>query len=246
MIEKNRNKVFCFSADSARAETMLEVLVKTTETYSDWFGDMKDYKGYTIIEVPEGYGSQADVTSFCLTADYFKNPKENTGIYHELSHIWDVKPLEAEPCRFESEGRAQFLQFLLSQRFDDKSDAISNAVQRYLDNIRKDFTENEGYQSIAVKDYGIADITEYSYTLGMVIFAMFYDLAGEENFNKAIRSYFSAFYQKGATLEDFLNCCKKYAPFNAEKFFNDWIYSTNAVKLIVEGTSYEDLKSLYR
>lgn len=245
-IEKNKNRIFCFKADTVRAKSLLNVLESTVETYTEWFGEIKAYKGYTIIEVPEGYGSQADVTSFCLTADNFKNQMENTGIYHELSHLWDVKPLEKEPCRFESEGRAQFLQFLMSQRSDSKSDATSNAISRYMDVTKKDFRENPGFQSIPVKNYGIADMTQYSYTLGMIIFAMFYELAGEENFNNSIRLYLSTYSEKGATLDDFIMCCKKYAPFDAEKFFNDWVYSTNAVKLIVEGTSYDDLKALYR
>lgn len=245
-IERNRNKVFCFRTDTAAAKAMLDALEKTVETYSEWFGDIKDYKGYTIVEVPEGYGSQADVSSFCLTADNFKNPKDNSGLYHELSHLWDIIPFENEPCRLESEGRAQFLQFLLSEKFDNKGDAISNAIQRYLNDIQKNFRKNAGYQAIPVRDYGISNMTEYSYTLGMIFFAMFYDLAGKENFNKAIRSYVSGDYKNGASLDDFVGCCKKYAFFNAEKFFNDWIYSVNAIKLIVDGASYEELKALYR
>ena len=31
--------------------------------YTRWFGPLHDYLGYAVIEIPDGWGSQADVTS---------------------------------------------------------------------------------------------------------------------------------------------------------------------------------------
>lgn len=245
LTEKDRNKVYCFRADTAGAVKMLNALKKSVEKYSEWFGEIKDFKGYTIIEVPEGYGSQADVTSFCITADNFRNPKDNNAIYHEISHLWNVKPLDKLPCRFESEGLAQFMQFLLSEQIDQNPGAVSGAVQKYINNIQKAFREKPEYQEVPVKDYGVSDMTQYSYTLGMVIFALYFDLTGQESFNKALRAFFSTYGEKGATLDDFIACCKKYSGFDTQNFFNDWIYTTNGVKQIVEGTTYEKLRAAY-
>ncbi len=246
VIEKNMNKIFCFKSDTAGARSMIDALEKTIETYSGWFGEIRDYQGYTIVEVPQGYGSQADVASFYLMESNFKTTKENPGIYHEIAHLWDVKPAEDNPCRFESEGRAQFLQFLLPAQINSNIKIVHDAAQKYLDDIKKDFTAKPEYQDVPVKNYGISDMTEYSYTLGMVVFALFYDLAGEKHFNNAIRSYFSGYSGKRATLNDFTGCCIKNAPFDARKFFDDWIYSTSGVGLIVKGYTYEDLRSAYR
>ena len=223
----------------------MNALEKSMEKYSDWFGNIKDYKGYTIIEVPEGYSSQADVASFCITADNFKNPSDNSAIYHEISHLWNVKPLEAQPCRLESEGLAQFLQFLISEQIENKCDVVSGMAQNYLNNIRKNFIERPEFQKIPVKDYGTSDMTQYSYTLGMVVFAMFYELAGQENFNSAIKDFYSSYSEKGATLEDFIACCKKYSLFKSDRFFNDWVYTANGIKCIIEGISYNELRSAY-
>jgi len=60
------------------------------------------------------------------------------------------------------------------------------------------------------------------------------------------RSFYSSFGDTGATLDEFINNCKRSVPFNAERFFNDWIYSTNAIKLIIEGKSYNESKDYYK
>jgi aminopeptidase N len=244
-IEKGSNKIFCFRNDTASAGRMINSLDNALGKYSEWFGQIADYKGYTIIEVPEGYSSQADATSFCITADNFKNPSDNFALYHEISHLWNVKPLEDRPCRFESEGLAQFLEFLITEQIEDRSDVISGMAQKYLSNIRKNFIEKPEFQKIPIKDYGTSDMTQYSYTLGMVVFSMFYELTGQENFNKSIKDFYSSFRERGATLDDFIGCCKKYSRFDADRFFNDWIYTDNGLKRIVEGASYRELRSAY-
>jgi Peptidase family M1 domain len=244
--DKNGNKIYYFKEDSVAASIMLHSMERTVDLLTDWFGSVRDFKGYSIIEVPEGYSSQQDVTSFNITADNFNNPEGMLTIYHEISHLWNVKPLEPQPCRFESEGLAQFMEFLISEKLDKKEHAVYEAAQKYLDNVRKDFNEKPEYQDVSIDDYGIRNMTSYSYTLGMVIFSLFYDLTGQERFNQIIRSFYSSFGDTGATLDDFINNCKRSVPFNAERFFNDWIYSTNAIKLIIEEKSYDELKDYYK
>jgi aminopeptidase N len=160
--------------------------------------------------------------------------------------LWNVKPLETQPCRFESEGFALFMEFLISEKLDKKEHAVYDAAQKYLDNVRKDFKEKPEYQDVSIKDYGIHNMTSYSYTLGMVVFSLFYDLTGQERFNQIIRSFYSSFGDKGATLDDFINNCRRSGPFKTERFFNEWVYSTNAIKIIIAGKSYNELKDYYR
>jgi aminopeptidase N len=57
---------------------------------------------------------------------------------------------------------------------------------------------------------------------------------GSDHFNKIIGSFYAEYSPKGATLDEFINFYKKLAPLDLEKFFNDWIYSTEAIKLVVE------------
>ncbi len=246
LLEKSKNKIYYFLCDSTGAQTIMSALEASLELYTSWFGTLDNYQGFTIIEVPEGYGSQMDVTAFIITADNFKKPGEMYTIYHEVAHLWNVKHLDPQPCRFESEGFAQFLQFLLLEKLENKENAVSEAAQRYLDRIRNTFNEKQEYQNIPIKDYGIYDMTDHSYTLGMVGFAIFYDLVGQEHFNKIIRSFYSANYSKGATLDEFIDHCQKLAPLDVERFFDDWIYSTKAIKLVIDGKTFEELIHYYK
>jgi hypothetical protein len=245
-LENRKNRIYYFKSDSAGARLIMNDFEKSLELYANWYGALKDYLGFTIIEVPEGYGSQADVTSILMTADNFKIQGEILTLYHEASHLWNVKNLDAQPCRFESEGLAKFSEFLLSEKLGNKENAISVAAQRFLDQIRKDFFEKPEYQNIPIKDYGIRDMTYYSYNLGMVVFAIYYDLVGQDCFNKTIRSFYSTYNSKGATLDEFINHCKKSAPVDLERFFNDWIYTTNAIKLLADGKTFKEFIQYYK
>ncbi|MBN2103549.1 hypothetical protein JW835_05855 [bacterium] len=243
--QKGENRVYYFAGDSLGADKVINALQTSLDLYTQWFGPLKNNQGLTIIEVPEGYGSQQDVNAIILTADHFKAKKEMIGIYHEAAHLWNVTHLDDQPCRFESEGFAQFLQFLLLEKLDNRENAVSEAAQRFLDRVRNDFNENKEYQTVPIRDYGIRDMTDYSYTLGMAVFAIFYDLVGQDHFNHIIGSFYSENYSTGATLDEFVHHCKTLAPVDLEQFFNDWIYTTSGIKQMMKGATFKELLALY-
>ena len=59
----NNLKIFHFPEDKENAGMILEGMKKTIQLCTNWFGPPDDFQGFTIIEVPEGYGSQADISS---------------------------------------------------------------------------------------------------------------------------------------------------------------------------------------
>jgi aminopeptidase N len=245
-LENGKNRIYYFKRDSTRARSIMNDFETSLKLYTNMYGELKNFQGFSIIEVPEGYGSQADVTSILMTADNFEKQDELLTLYHEASHFWNVKPLDAVPCRFESEGLARFSEFLLSEKLNHKENAIQIAAQSNLDQTRKDFLEKPEYQNVPLKDYGIRDMTYYSYNLGMVVFAIYYKLVGQDCFSKTIRSFYSNYYSKGATLDEFINHCKKSASVDLERFFNDWIYTTNAIKLLADGKTFKEFIQYYK
>jgi len=246
LLEKNENSVFYFAEDSAGAENIMLALEKSVNTYSEWFGHLHNYQGFKIIELPEGYGSQADITSILMTADNFTPPYKTTGIYHEISHLWNVIPLDPQPCRVESEGLAQFLQFLLLKKLNNQVNAIEDAAEKYLKRIQTSFKKNPKYRTIPMKDYGIQGMTDYSYTLGMVVFAILYEMVGDNHFNKMIGTFYSKYDKTGATLDDFINICKKEAPIDLTLFLNDWLDTTKAIDDVIEGKTYKEFVHYYK
>ena len=244
--EKGENKVYYFSADSLGARKIMYALQTCFDLYTRWFGPLDNYQGFSIIEVPEGYSSQQDIAAIILAAENFKPSNNMQTIYHEIAHSWNVTNVEVEPCRFESEGFAQFMQFLLSEKLDNKENAVSEAAQGYLDGIKYNFNEKKEYQSIPIKDYGIKNMTYYSYRLGMVVFAIFYNLVGQDQFNKIIGSFYRAHYLKGATMDEFIKHCIQSTPLDVKPFFDDWIYTTKGIQMVMEGKSYQDLIRYYK
>ncbi len=102
----NSLSVFHFQKDKDGARAVLKALSDAFELYKSWFGPLEGTPEYSLIEVPEGYGSQADVTSILLTRDSFLSKDNLTDLYHEIAHRWDVTARDPLPSRFESEGRA--------------------------------------------------------------------------------------------------------------------------------------------
>jgi aminopeptidase N len=245
LLTGNDNKVFYFPQDSLGARSIMTALKNSLNLYTNWFGPLDNFPGYSIIEVPEGYGSQQDITCSMLTADNFKSADKMEGLYHEISHLWNVKSLDKQPCRVESEGYAQFTQFLALEKLENRENAVAEAAQRYIDRLRKNFNEKKELQTIPIKDYGVRDMTEYSYTLGMVMFAVLYNKVGEKDYNKMIGSFYKKYHAAGATLDDFTRHFSSAASVNLDRFFDEWIYTTKAISHIMDGKTYTDLLELY-
>jgi hypothetical protein len=243
---KDKNNIYHFEKDSSGVPGLIKAMENAMTLYSEWFGEIPEYKGYTIIEVPEGYGSQSDVTATLITADNFRKTGEYLTIYHELAHLWNVRNLETQPCRIENEGLAQFLQFLLAEKLDHKEKAVSDAANQYLKQICSNFKSDKELQNIRPDQYGTHNLTFYSYTMGMIFFAVYYNLIGHEEFTKIIASYYNKFYNSGATFSSFTDHCLHHSPSYINSFFNDWIYTTKAIGMIIGGKTFEELLQYYR
>ena len=244
--EEGENRVYYFAEDSLGARRVMQAMQASFDLYTGWFGPLDDYLGYSVIEVPEGYSSQFDVCATTLSAGNFDESGDMNTIYHEIAHAWNVKNLDPQPCRFESEGYARFLEFLLLEKIDKKENVVSEVAERYLNRIRSAFNDHQEYQQIPIKDYGAEGMTNYSYSLGMVVFAIFYDLVGTDQFNRIIGSFYAEYHERGATLDEFIDHCQETAGPGLEKFFKDWIYTTEGIKLVMEGKTLPELIQFYK
>jgi hypothetical protein len=92
-------KVFHFKEDAAGASTILATLKSTIDLYSRWFGPPEEIKGFAVIEIPDGFGSQADVTSILQTRSAFQKQDQMYQFYHEVSHLFDVRSTDLRGSR---------------------------------------------------------------------------------------------------------------------------------------------------
>ena len=242
---QNNLKIFHFPQDKDNAGMILEAMKKSLRLYTNWFGPADDFQGFAIIEVPEGYGSQADITSILQTADAFQKQDNLTALYHEISHIWNVRANDPLPARFESEGLAMLLQYLVQERLDNKPDALTKGYERLSTRFRQQCERNPKCKDVPIIEYGNEGLTDLSYTKGMLFFYILYNLMGEEDFLDATGSFYQKYKHSGATSEEFLNYMKERSEQNLDRLYKEWIYGAESSRLILDGVPAEDLIERY-
>ena len=242
----NRLKLFYFQEDKDGAQMLLEALKKTMELYTDWFGPLRDYKGFTVIEIPEGFGSQADVTCIIQTRGAFTSKEQLYQLYHEISHLWGVEPRDPLPSRLESEGLAMFLQYLVQEKLENKKGALEKGLQWAMESFRQKCKNNPRCGEVPVIDYGREMLTDLSYSKGMILFYVLYNLVGEKEFLEIMGTFYQKYNETGATSDDFVNHAKKVSQVDLTKFFDEWVYGTKSSEYIINGTPIEEIVKKYR
>ncbi|GAH04015.1 unnamed protein product, partial [marine sediment metagenome] len=244
--KQNNLKVFHFPQDKDNASIIILAMNTALQLFTNWFGPADDFQGFAIIEIPEEYGSQTDVTSILQTANAFQKRDNLQALYHEISHIWSVKPKDPLPSRFESEGLAMFLQYLVLERLDNKPDALIKGYERLSDRFRQQCERNPKYKDVPIIEYGNEGMTDLSYTKGMLFFYLLYHVMGEKDFLDAAGSFYQKYKYSGATSEEFLNHVKERSIQNLERLYKEWIYGVESSKLILDGFPAEDLVNRYK
>ena len=115
--EAGGHKVFYFPEDSVGAGRVMDGLTRTLALYGEWFGAQRGDVRFTLIEIPDGWGSQTDVTGIIQTAAAFKDPERSHELYHEVSHLWNVVDPAPAPPRW-AEGLAEFLSELTTEELE--------------------------------------------------------------------------------------------------------------------------------
>ncbi len=236
-------KVFFLPKHRNEAQRVFDALVNSMEHYSNWFGPLSGLEGFTVIEVPSGYGSQTDVTSILQESEAFEG--ELHALYHEVSHLWNPPSLDQNPSRFQSEGLACFLEYLLAERLDGESGSLENGLALYRERFRDQCQSNPKLKDVPIAEYGAQDVTDASYTKGAISFWLLYRLIGEQTFINTYRRFYQEYSGKGATLEDFKTTVEKVSGKDLQKFFDEWIYGTQSNDYLLRDMSLKQILELY-
>ena len=244
--EPEKLRIFTFPNNKEGAHSLLESLRKAKELYTGWFGPLKDFRGLTVIEVLQGYGSQKDVTAILQEESAFNGTESHYEFYHELSHFWNVKSRDELPPRFESEGLAMLLQHLVQEKLEGTPNAVEKAVNAMRDRLRKNFAQHSDWKDVPMIDYGKKDITDLSYRKGQLFFYILYELMGEEPFLETMGSFYQKYYDTGATAQQFVEHVKNLSSKNLDRLFEEWVFGAQSSELIMSETSIADIIKRYR
>lgn len=243
----DRLDIFYFPNDSANAKTLLTHGNEIMQLYTQWWGKLKNDNSITLIETEELSGGQADETAILLPQESFK-ADDYAHLYHELSHLWNVKINEKQGLspRWE-EGLATFCQYYVNEHFNTKKNGLlDRAANSTLRSLKRNFSSEPEMYEIPMYEYGNKGKTAYSYNQGMVMFTVLYKWLGKEKFNLAIRSFYEKYHNTGATTNEFTNLWEKtLRTKELKEFFNDWIYTTNYISFIKNNNTIDEIANHY-
>jgi len=242
--ERSGNAVFALQEDAHRAGVVLEALEMTLDLYTQWFGPLKDYDGLTVIEIPDGWGSQTDVATIIQAAAAFKEDKNLCQLYHELSHKWNVEVNDSRKPRIE-EGLAMFLQYVTVEELEGR-EAVKPSMERFAKYLHGVYKRNPEYASVPVIDFGKHDMEGLSYTVGALFYYILHELVGPQEFNGMIESFYREYAKRGATTEEMLTHYQSRTNVDLSRLFDDWIRGTAYASYIIEGRTPGEMVGMYR
>ena len=237
------SRIFFFPEDSAGARVVSGAVARALDRYADWFGPLGRPARLTVIEIPEGYGSQASISAGVLqTAEAFRNRSELPQLYHELSHLWNVRDLDQPSARW-NEGLAMFLQYRMAAELDGWTGWEGQLARRRA-SLLAQCAEPPSCDSVPFVRYGAAGVTDRSYAVGMFLFTLLYRVLGPDRFDRAYRSFFQSHQGEGATPQDLVAAFRAVDP-RSEAIFHDWLLTTRWHRRLQAGESLEQMVSEY-
>jgi hypothetical protein len=243
MLRRGNLTVFHLPADSVGALRIIDAMSRTLALYTRWFGPLRGESPFAVIEIPDGWGSQADVTSILQAAAAFREPKREAELYHEISHLWNVTATDRPAPRW-NEGLATFLEDVATDSLSGRATTDSNAI-RFARWLGERARMDSSLRTVAPVDYGKREMTGYSYWVGSVMFYGLYRLVGHDVFRRIIGDYYRAHGANGGNTADFVRLAKELSPVDLDSYFADWLYSARWVTVVSSAQSPRDLYARY-
>jgi hypothetical protein len=211
---------------------------------TQWFGALHSEQSLTITEIPDGWGSQADLVGGIIqTASAFRDPGRLGELYHELSHLWNAPDAESPPPRW-NEGLAMVLQNMLRERVDGWT-GRREAEARTIASLKKRVSSDSALRTVPLIDYGKRTMTDYSYSVAQLMFSTLYDLVGEAQFNAIVGGHYQKFIG-GGTTRDLVALARSDSSRDLTPFFDEWIFTTGWTKRLANVSSMDELVTSYQ
>jgi hypothetical protein len=223
VLENGDTRIFYFPADSDGARTVARAVTQALARYTGWFGPLGHDARLVIMEIPEGYGSQASLSAGIMqTADVFRDRTQLRQLYHELSHLWNVPDRDRPSPRW-NEGLATFLERRMAADLDGWAD-WGTELTRTTESLMHRCRELGGCDTIPMAVYGAAGLTDRSYSTGMLMFYALYQVLGPTAFDRAYRGFFQRYRLTGGRTAD-LAAAFDSVDSRSERIFADWMFS---------------------
>jgi len=244
VLETGGLRVYYFHEDSAGAHIVMNAIERATELFALWFGPLRDSARLHVIEIPEGWGSQASLTGGIIqTANTFRDAHRLPELYHELSHLWNVRDLDQPPCRW-NEGLAMFLQ----ERVDVEltpGEKLESRMAQAFESCRKLVERTPELTQVPFADYGRKAMTDYSYSTGEVMFYILFRVMGPSQFDAAMSGFLQTYGHSGSTTAEFADYLRGKSPGAVSRVLDDWLFATEWARRLDSGETLDEMISEY-
>jgi aminopeptidase N len=237
--------VFCFPQDSANAGHVRDAVLRSIRLFSDWFGPTMDPPRFSVIEVPNGWGSQKDVTCILQSAAAFEDRRRLYEVYHEVSHMWGVTSRDSFPARIE-EGLATYLEDAAAERLEQADGRVQRTHAALVPWLRDLLEREPRYRDLPMREFGVRGDTDLSYSVGFLMFEVLHALVGDRAFGDIIGGFHRRYHASGATAAQFLAHAKERSPVDLTRFFEDWYATTAWQRYVREDMPLERIVAAYR
>lgn len=227
-----------FPEDSVGARRLADRVERGLEVMARWFGPLGSAAELTIMEIPDGWGSQASLTAGIIqTAPAFQETVRLGEVYHELTHLWNAPDLDRPSPRW-NEGLATFLQARLAAELDgaDLEGALDGLLARLGDRLERSST----LERVPFRDFGRERRTDDAYLLGGVFFALLYAQMGEAAFDAAYGGLWRARGAVGVSTDDLVRAFAERDP-SVAPLFDTWFETPRWTEQVRAATRFADL-----
>lgn len=234
-LQNNNIFTYYFEDHHVSAQRTHNMMLLAFSKYSKWWGALETDGKFSLIQIPEGYGSQANENFIIQTASAFNDPDQIRQLFHEVSHLWNVKSNDKHPPRW-NEGLATFLEYLTTDKLQNK-----NTLEAFAKTTFETLKANKEYGEVPLINFGKQHITDRSYHVGFMMFYLIYKNLGDRKFHKLIKSYRQEYGEVGSTTLEFTEFVEQHFGTRLNAIFRDWMYTTNYYNHIERSLKIEDL-----
>jgi aminopeptidase N len=244
VIEEGPIRVAYLRRDSLGARRVGANARRAVDLFTTWFGPLPGEASLTILELEDGYGSQADVAAIMQTAAAFRDSTRDRELYHEVAHLWNPRSTDLPSPRW-NEGLSSFLEYLAVETFSGKPVASARADQ-LLDWLRSVAPERPRVTQVPLVNYGNEQMTDYSYSVGALLFHLLYGVVGPERFRAIIGEYSRQYATPGGSTRELAALAGRRGPAGVKTLFDTWVFTTGWWPAIKDGATYAELVRQYQ
>jgi hypothetical protein len=245
LVEADGVCVYALPDHAARAAQVAEAARLAIGRLEGMFGPLPTPPRITVIEIPEGFGSQASATAgIILDAGAFGDRAELPQLYHELSHFWNPRDLDVPSPRW-NEGLATYLQYRLARELDG-FDATPARVERARARLCAPETRPSLERTPFIR-FGVAGVTDLSYRVGFLMFTALEALLGPGPLDAAVRDFIQTHMKSGGTTTELVAAIWRPQPAGRlDAFFREWMETSGWVGPVCAAPSFADAVARWR